>query len=66
MLNCIFQNVFSVVNEMRDVTPGKMNAVIAGSVGTGLLMYLVLAAVGYATFGSYVQADFLLSYPGEN
>ena len=49
---------------MADITVDKVNRVVVGAVGTGLSMYLVLATVGYATFGANVEADLLKSYPG--
>jgi hypothetical protein len=49
---------------MQDITLHKVSTVISGAVGTGLGMYLVLASIGYATFGSHVDVDFLTNYPG--
>jgi hypothetical protein len=58
------QNIFAVCNEMQDITVRRVSTVISGAVGTGLGMYLVLASIGYATFGSHVDVDFLTNYPG--
>eukprot|EP01032_Pedospumella_encystans_P014512 gene14512-16659_t len=57
------QNAFAVCNEMRNITIGRVNISIVGSIATTLMFYLVLAGVGYATFGSLVENDILVSYP---
>jgi amino acid permease len=57
--------VFAVCNEMHNLTIQRVNVSLFGAVATGLVMYLVLASVGYATFGANVDADFLTNYPGE-
>eukprot|EP01032_Pedospumella_encystans_P012238 gene12238-14171_t len=57
------QNAFAVCNEMRNITIGRVNISIVGSIATTLMFYLILAGVGYATFGSLVENDILVSYP---
>ena len=52
-------------NELRDITVFRVNRVVVSSVGTALVLFLVLAGVGYATFGSLVATDILVSYPSE-
>jgi amino acid permease len=59
------QNIFAVCNEMQGISVQRVSTVITGAVGTGMGMYLVLASIGYATFGSHVDVDFLTNYPGE-
>jgi len=50
---------------MRNITIGRVNISIMGSIATTLLFYLILAGVGYATFGSLVENDILVSYPSK-
>ena len=50
---------------MKDITVPKVNTVAIGAVVTGLSMYLILAGVGYSTFGDLVDPDILTNYPGE-
>jgi amino acid permease len=57
--------MFTVCNEMRNITTTRVNAAINSAVGTGLVLYLILAGVGYSTFGSEVADNILTSYPGD-
>lgn len=61
----VFQNAFAVCNEMRNITIGRVNVSIVGSVATTVFFYFILAGVGYATFGSLVENDILVSYPSK-
>jgi len=58
------QNIFSVVNELQDPMPSRINIVIAAAIGIALAVYLIAAGCGYATFGSEVESDILVNYPG--
>lgn len=49
---------------MKDISVSKVNTVAVGAVTTGLSMYLILAGVGYSTFGNLVDPDILTNYPG--
>lgn len=57
------QNIFSVVNELRDPTPTRINIVITTAVGVALCVYFTAAGCGYVTFGSEVDSDILVNYP---
>eukprot|EP00550_Attheya_septentrionalis_P000212 CAMPEP_0198290390 /NCGR_PEP_ID=MMETSP1449-20131203/8285_1 /TAXON_ID=420275 /ORGANISM="Attheya septentrionalis, Strain CCMP2084" /LENGTH=655 /DNA_ID=CAMNT_0043988895 /DNA_START=207 /DNA_END=2174 /DNA_ORIENTATION=+ len=57
------QNVFAVVNEMERPTLRRINVVIFISIGSALVLYLVVAVEGYRTYGSHVLGDILLNYP---
>ena len=57
------QNVFTIVNEVKKPTQGRVDAVIAFSIGCALLLYLVVAIEGYATYGNDVKGNILLNYP---
>eukprot|EP00472_Partenskyella_glossopodia_P012015 CAMPEP_0197517364 /NCGR_PEP_ID=MMETSP1318-20131121/2342_1 /TAXON_ID=552666 /ORGANISM="Partenskyella glossopodia, Strain RCC365" /LENGTH=413 /DNA_ID=CAMNT_0043066837 /DNA_START=221 /DNA_END=1459 /DNA_ORIENTATION=+ len=56
------QNIFSIVNEIKDLNQKNLNKVIASSVGSGFVVYLIIALSGYATFGSKVAEDILQLY----
>ena len=57
------QNIFTVCNELRRPSIARVDRVITGSVGMALLVYLIIAICGYATYGSNVESDILESYP---
>jgi amino acid permease len=57
------QNVFSVVNEIKNRTQVRVNMVIAAAIGSALLLYLIVAFEGYRTYGSNVMGNILLNYP---
>lgn len=59
------QNIFPVVNEIKNPSIGRINLVIYLSIGSAFVMYLFVAIGGYATYGDSVDTDLLLSYPGE-
>jgi amino acid permease len=56
------QNLFTVVNEIENFTVRRVQTVCASAVSTGLLLYLVVMLVPFATFGSSVKDVFLESY----
>lgn len=64
-IHFIQQNMFTVCNEMQNITVSRVTTAINASVFTGLVLYLILAGVGYSTFGSLVANDILVSYPSE-
>ncbi|KAJ1406243.1 transmembrane amino acid transporter protein-domain-containing protein, partial [Ochromonadaceae sp. CCMP2298] len=57
------QNIFSSVNEMKQPTPGRINAVVATSIFVAMSIYLIVAACGYHTYGASVDPDILVNYP---
>ena len=57
------QNIFAVVNELKNRTQFRMDMVIVASIGSALLLYLVVALEGYRTYGNFVLGDILLNYP---
>ncbi len=60
------QNVFTIVNELHEPTPLRLNSVFVSSMGTAALLYVVTTYSAYATFGSYIISDILQIYPGES
>jgi amino acid permease len=58
------QNIFAVVNELEDVNINRVDYVISFSIGMAFCIYMAIALAGYSTYGSNVQSDILLNYPG--
>jgi hypothetical protein len=50
---------------LKQRTPARVNTVIGLAIGTALLLYIVVAAFGYSTYGSEVESDILVNYPGQ-
>lgn len=57
------QNMFPIVNEIKDRSQMRLNGVISTAIGSALAVYLVVAIEGYRTYGSRMSGDLLLSYP---
>lgn len=58
------QNTFAVVNELQMPTQSRINSIIGASILTALILYIITAYCGFATFGSYLEPDILKMYPG--
>lgn len=56
------QNIFAILNELRNHTPARMDKVINRSLFTATLFYLATATLAYATFGDATRGDVLLNY----
>ena len=61
----LIQNLFSIVNELREPTQARINSVIVSSIGTAFTVFLIIGLAGYTTYGSNVASDLLKSYPGK-
>lgn len=57
------QNMFSLVNELKDKLPRNINRVIVGAIGTAVLLYVVVGVSGYITFGDLVGGNIIVLYP---
>jgi len=57
------QNIFAVVNELRDPTQARVDAASAAAVGTACVVYVLVAWCGYYSFGAGVAGDVLENYP---
>ncbi|CAN8100517.1 unnamed protein product [Discula destructiva] len=57
------QNMFSVINEIKDYTPGSLVGVISSSIGSASSIYLLVAITGYLTFGNDVLGNIVSMYP---
>lgn len=60
------QNILPVYNELQHSTVERSTLVTVISVGASALVYLVVALVGYATFGSNVSDNIIAMYPDTN
>ncbi|KAK4464562.1 transmembrane amino acid transporter protein-domain-containing protein [Cladorrhinum samala] len=57
------QNMFSILNEIKDNTPLSIVSVIGGSIGTAASIYILVAITGYLTFGNDVKGNIVGMYP---
>ena len=60
------QNTFSMVNELKHPSQGRMNVVIALSVVVAWCIYMVTASAGFITYGYNNKPNLLTNYPGRN
>ncbi|CAK7222486.1 hypothetical protein SEUCBS140593_004915 [Sporothrix eucalyptigena] len=57
------QNMFSILNELKDNSPGSVVGVISSSIGSAASIYILVAITGYLTFGSSVVGNIVSMYP---
>lgn len=57
------QNMFSIVNEIKDNSPGSLVGVIGSSIGSAASVYILVAITGYLTFGNDIQGNIVGMYP---
>ncbi|KAK4139948.1 transmembrane amino acid transporter protein-domain-containing protein [Dichotomopilus funicola] len=57
------QNMFSIVNEIKDNSPGSIVGVIVSSIGSAASVYILVAITGYLTFGNAVKGNIVGMYP---
>lgn len=55
--------MFSVINEIKDSSPGSIVGVISSSIGSAASIYILVAITGYVTFGSDVLGNIIMMYP---
>lgn len=49
--------MFSILNELKDASPGSIVGTVGSSIGGACLMYLLVAVTGYLTFGNDVSGN---------
>lgn len=49
--------MFSIVNEIKDNSPGSLVGVIGSSIGSAASVYVLVAITGYLTFGNEIQGN---------
>ncbi|QUC18080.1 uncharacterized protein UV8b_02321 [Ustilaginoidea virens] len=57
------QNMFSIVNEIKDNTPSSIVRVVIASIGSAASIYILVAVTGYITFGNDIVGNIVLMYP---
>ncbi|KAM7219507.1 Transmembrane amino acid transporter domain containing protein [Rhypophila decipiens] len=57
------QNMFSILNELKDNSAATVVTVIGSSIGTAAAVYILVAITGYLTFGSHIVANIVGMYP---
>ncbi|CAK7242046.1 MAG: hypothetical protein STHCBS139747_003523 [Sporothrix thermara] len=57
------QNMFSILNELKDNSPSSVMGVVSSSIGSAASIYILVAVTGYLTFGSNVVGNIVSMYP---
>lgn len=56
------QNMFSILNEMKNNSPRSTTTVVTGSIGTAAFIYLLVAITGYLSFGDNTNGNIISMY----
>ncbi|KAI9648985.1 hypothetical protein NHQ30_001551 [Ciborinia camelliae] len=56
------QNMFSILNEIKDNSPKRTAGVVAASIGTASSIYVLVAITGYLSFGNAVKGNIVGMY----
>ncbi|KAK0612487.1 transmembrane amino acid transporter protein-domain-containing protein [Bombardia bombarda] len=56
------QNMFSILNEIKDNSPASIAGVIGSSIGSAASVYILVAITGYLTFGSDIKGNIVGMY----
>ncbi|KAG0645148.1 Vacuolar amino acid transporter 5 [Hyphodiscus hymeniophilus] len=56
------QNMFSILNEIKDNSPKRTTSVIAASIGSAAGVYVLVAITGYLSFGNNVLGNIVGMY----
>lgn len=56
------QNMFSILNEIKDNSPKRTTSVIAASIGSAASVYILVAITGYLSFGNSVAGNIVGMY----
>ncbi|KAK6072304.1 transmembrane amino acid transporter [Seiridium cupressi] len=57
------QNMFSILNEIKDNSPKSVLGVIGSSIGSAASIYVLVAITGYLTFGDAIKGNIVSMYP---
>lgn len=49
--------MFSILNELKDNSPGSIMGVVGSSIGSAASIYILVAITGYITFGNSVVGN---------
>jgi len=56
------QNMFSILNEIKDNSPRRTTSVIGASIGSAAFIYVLVAITGYLSFGNNVVGNIVGMY----
>ncbi|KAK6829482.1 AVT6-involved in amino acid efflux from the vacuole [Apiospora arundinis] len=56
------QNMFSILNELKDSSPRSIMGVISSSIGSAASIYVLVALTGYFTFGDNIKGNIVSMY----
>ncbi|KAK8075396.1 hypothetical protein PG997_010059 [Apiospora hydei] len=56
------QNMFSILNELKDNSPRSVMGVISSSIGSAASIYVLVAVTGYFTFGDNIKGNIVSMY----
>lgn len=56
------QQMFSILNELKETTPRRTTSVVTASIGSAALIYVLVAITGYLTFGDNVIGNIVAQY----
>ncbi|KAI0476195.1 transmembrane amino acid transporter protein-domain-containing protein [Xylariaceae sp. FL0804] len=56
------QNMFSILNEIKDQSPKSIVGVVSSSIGSAAGIYVLVAITGYLTFGNDVTGNIVSMY----
>jgi len=56
------QNMFSILNEIKDNSPFRTTSVVTASIGSAGSIYLLVAITGYLSFGNNVAGNIVAQY----
>jgi amino acid permease len=51
--------MFSILNEIKDNSPGSIVRVISTSIGSAASIYVLVAITGYLTFGNSINGNII-------
>ncbi|KAI1263454.1 transmembrane amino acid transporter protein-domain-containing protein [Xylariaceae sp. FL1019] len=57
------QNMFSILNEIKNNTPKSILGVISTSIGSAAGVYVLVSVTGYLTFGDDIHGNIVSMYP---
>ncbi|KAF2743297.1 vacuolar amino acid transporter-like protein 6 [Sporormia fimetaria CBS 119925] len=57
------QNMFTILNEIKDNSHFRTTTVIAGSIGSGCVLYILTGITGYLTYGDNIKGNIVSMYP---
>ncbi|ESZ99213.1 amino acid transporter [Sclerotinia borealis F-4128] len=56
------QNMFSILNEIKDNSPKRTTGVVVASIGSAASIYVLVAITGYLSFGNAVKGNIVGMY----